>query len=353
VRETDRRNSFCAWTLLPAHPEVLIVPDATRDARFAANPLVTGDPGIRFYAGAPLIGAAGARLGSLCVIDTRPRTVDAAQCGVLANFAEVVMRELEKDKARAVEAARLRSRAIDLLRVMDAFMDGVLLVDVGGGGSPPPSSAPSATPTPVRWKVLFANATAAKVAGIDPAADVGRDFWELFELADGTGAGPGPPATPGAASAAGKNGASGNGAPPCVEPCSGIAPPCLVPQAASRSTFSAELVRCPTAWGSPTLPGNGCAPRFRAAFRSALVGGLEGGPAVGVPATAVAWAAVAAAGGGTNVKARPADGMYFITVRGKGKGEREREREQGGGKKGGDERARESGESTHPLSPPH
>ena len=49
--ETDRRSSFCAWTLLPAHPEVLVVPDAPRDARFAANPLVTGDPGIRFYAG--------------------------------------------------------------------------------------------------------------------------------------------------------------------------------------------------------------------------------------------------------------------------------------------------------------
>lgn len=70
---TDRNSSFCAWTLLPHAPEVLVVEDAEQDTRFEANPLVKGDPKIRFYAGAPLITADGTRLGSLCVIDTKPR----------------------------------------------------------------------------------------------------------------------------------------------------------------------------------------------------------------------------------------------------------------------------------------
>lgn len=64
------------------------------------NPLVTGPPHIRFYAGAPLVTSNGMRLGSLCVIDKEPRHLDAEQLMVLANFAEVVVREIEKDIAR-------------------------------------------------------------------------------------------------------------------------------------------------------------------------------------------------------------------------------------------------------------
>jgi GAF domain-containing protein len=64
------------------------------------NPLVVGPPHIRFYAGAPLVTSNGMRLGSLCVIDTQPCHLDAEQLMVLANFAEVVVREIEKDIAR-------------------------------------------------------------------------------------------------------------------------------------------------------------------------------------------------------------------------------------------------------------
>ena len=61
---------------------------------------MTGAPHIRFYAGAPLVTSNGMRLGSLCVIDVKPRSLDAEQLMVLANFAEVVVREIEKDIAR-------------------------------------------------------------------------------------------------------------------------------------------------------------------------------------------------------------------------------------------------------------
>ena len=69
---------------------------------------MTGPPSIRFYAGAPLVTSNGMRLGSLCVIDVKPRNLDAEQLMVLANFAEVVVREIEKDIAR-VRPCRLPS----------------------------------------------------------------------------------------------------------------------------------------------------------------------------------------------------------------------------------------------------
>lgn len=71
VEETHRNYAFCSYTVLPDSPEVLVVGDAAKDARFSDNPLVTGPPFIRFYAGAALI-VAGVRVGSLCVIDRVP-----------------------------------------------------------------------------------------------------------------------------------------------------------------------------------------------------------------------------------------------------------------------------------------
>ncbi len=88
--QTPRDVSFCQHAML--RPEIMIVPDALADPRFADNPLVRGDPHIRFYAGAPLRSSEGAPLGALCVIDSVPREgLTALQTHTLTVLAEQVM----------------------------------------------------------------------------------------------------------------------------------------------------------------------------------------------------------------------------------------------------------------------
>ena len=105
VNETPRDVAFCAHAI--ESDAVFEVPDATRDTRFRGNPLVTGAPDIRFYAGAPLILQHGERVGTLCVIDRQPRQLDAAQVRMLHSLAAIasqalVMRRDLIDKALAV-----------------------------------------------------------------------------------------------------------------------------------------------------------------------------------------------------------------------------------------------------------
>ncbi|MCQ4285485.1 sensor domain-containing phosphodiesterase [Pseudomonas stutzeri] len=90
TQETPRHDSFCAYAILANEP--LQVLDATQDVRFQNNPLVTGEPGIRFYAGMPLITPEGLGLGSLCIIDTKPRRAMTPQeLSMLGHFAKLTM----------------------------------------------------------------------------------------------------------------------------------------------------------------------------------------------------------------------------------------------------------------------
>ncbi|MBL0745827.1 response regulator [Chryseolinea lacunae] len=100
LTETSRDVSFCAHTIL--NNGIMIVPDATQDARFAQNPVVAGVPGIRFYAGVPLLSTAGYALGTLCIVDTKPRELSAKQIAGLNGLARMVMNLLAL-RTRVVE----------------------------------------------------------------------------------------------------------------------------------------------------------------------------------------------------------------------------------------------------------
>lgn len=94
VSETPRNQAFCHHTI--KQNDVMVVLDAKLDDRFVSNPLVTGDPNISFYAGAPLITREGFALGSLCVIDSKPRTsFSTIEQQMLKDLAATVMTEIE------------------------------------------------------------------------------------------------------------------------------------------------------------------------------------------------------------------------------------------------------------------
>jgi PAS domain S-box-containing protein len=148
-RENPRELSFCAHAILSN--EVMVVPDATADPRFATNPLVTGEPKIRFYAGAPLRTPDGLNLGTLCAIDTRPRQFSADERRVLADLAALAMDELQLRLALREKSQHLA--AIDHLRA------GVLVTD------------PSLRDNPI----IFCNPGFSRMTGYAPEEVLGRN----------------------------------------------------------------------------------------------------------------------------------------------------------------------------------
>ena len=91
--ETPRQVAFCSVAIQQS--DVMVVPDTLQDERFRDNPLVTSDPRIRFYAGAPLINEDGFALGTLCVIDQKPREITPDQKEALQALSRLVLGQLE------------------------------------------------------------------------------------------------------------------------------------------------------------------------------------------------------------------------------------------------------------------
>lgn len=127
LRETRREHTFCTHTIL--HDELLVVPDATQDPRFAQLPAVTGAPGIRFYAGANLITDDGFRVGTLCVVDTqpRPRPPDA-QLQELKDLAAIAVKLLELHLANL----HLQEAERELTTLMNHASDIIYRHDLSG-----------------------------------------------------------------------------------------------------------------------------------------------------------------------------------------------------------------------------
>ena len=111
--ETERAISFCGHAI--HEDEVFLVGDATRDERFADNPLVAGGPEIRLYAGRPVHSPDGSRIGTLCVIDRQPRELDQDDLEALDDLATLVETELRVDALRETEK-ELRKRLSEVER---------------------------------------------------------------------------------------------------------------------------------------------------------------------------------------------------------------------------------------------
>ncbi len=136
--EPPREQAFCSHAILQDQP--LVVPDASNDERFADNPLVTGAPNIRFYAGVPIRSSGGLPIGTLCAIDDHVRVLSADELCILIDLADIVQKEVQYRERLAVAGRHLEhSEAVldaseaRFRTIFDLASIGIALVAPGGG----------------------------------------------------------------------------------------------------------------------------------------------------------------------------------------------------------------------------
>ena len=163
VAQTGRDIAFCDHAIRTG--DVLEVADAQHDARFAANPLVTGDPGIHFYAGAPIVMAGGARVGTVCVIDRQARQLSAAQRLFLQGLSRIASAALDE---RAQSLAVSRNLALSEARYRAIVEDQTELISL----------------SQTDGTLSFVNAAYARHFGYAPEQMVGRNLHDFVDPAD-------------------------------------------------------------------------------------------------------------------------------------------------------------------------
>ena len=163
LAQTPRDVSFCAHAILG--DEVFEIADASDDPRFARNPLVTGAPGIRFYAGAPIVLPQGEAIGTLCAIAPWAHRLDSAQRAQLENLARLVATLLQERRQRLLLARELSTTDARYRAMVEDQTDLVALVDADGC-------------------IAYANKAIADVFGETPEALVGRPLLDFVVDAD-------------------------------------------------------------------------------------------------------------------------------------------------------------------------
>ncbi len=165
ITQTSREVSFCAHAI--GQEDLFIVPNATLDERFHANPLVTSDLGVRFYAGAPLLTPEGEALGSLCAIDSKPRTLTAEQQEALVTLSRQVMAQLELRRRIAEQERTIQERwkVTERLRMLEAAVekanDVILITEAEPFDQPGPA-------------IVYVNPAFTKMTGYTPEEVLGK-----------------------------------------------------------------------------------------------------------------------------------------------------------------------------------
>ncbi|KAL3152207.1 hypothetical protein ABBQ32_001294 [Trebouxia sp. C0010 RCD-2024] len=165
----DRKLSLCAWTLLPESPEVLVVPDALQDVRFRDHPMMKGEPYFRFYAGCPLVTFQGFRLGTVCCLDGQPHTLTVQDCNMLCNFAELVVREVEKKHVAGELTVNTLGSVPEKSAASDYYSEGIFIVD-----------AADATKCPILWL----NAMCKQIIGVEDDKAFESCLADFFAFTD-------------------------------------------------------------------------------------------------------------------------------------------------------------------------